>query len=63
MFNVKQMKTNKFIKYIWKWIISTLNATLEVPILQVINLYESLHNMKHMLTYRIIYAIGTICPH
>ena len=24
---------------------------------------ESLHNMKHMSTYRIIYAIGTICPH
>ena len=39
MFNDKQMKMNKFIKYIWKWIISTLNATLEVPILQVINLY------------------------
>ena len=31
MFNVKQLKMNEFIKYIWQLIISTLNATLEVP--------------------------------
>ena len=30
MFSVKQLKINKFIKYIWKLIISTSNATLEV---------------------------------
>ena len=34
MFNVKQLKMNKFIKYIWSLIISTLNATLEVPSLR-----------------------------
>ena len=31
MFNVKQLKMNKFIKYIWQLIISTSNATIEVP--------------------------------
>ena len=31
MFNVKQLKMNKFIKYTWQLIISTSNATLEVP--------------------------------
>ena len=34
MFNVKQVKMNKFIKYIWQLIISTSNATLEVPLLR-----------------------------
>ena len=29
--DVKQMNANKFIKYIWQMIISTSNATLEVP--------------------------------
>ena len=31
MLNVKQLKMNKFIKYIWQLIITTSNATLEVP--------------------------------
>ena len=31
VFNVKQLKLSKFIKYIWQLIISTSNATLEVP--------------------------------
>ena len=31
MFNVKQLKMNQFIKYIWQLIIITSNATLEVP--------------------------------
>ena len=34
MFNVKQLKMNKFTKYTWQLIISTLNATLEVPALR-----------------------------
>ena len=34
MFNVKQLKMNKFIKYIWQLIISTSNATFEVPSLR-----------------------------
>ena len=34
MFNVKQLKMNKFIKYIWQLIISTSNATLEIPSLR-----------------------------
>ena len=34
MFNVKQLKINKFIIYIWKLIISTSNATLEVSSLR-----------------------------
>ena len=34
MFNVKQLKMNKFINYIWQLIISTPNATLEVPSLR-----------------------------
>ena len=31
MFNVKQLKMSKFIRYIWQLIISTSNATLKVP--------------------------------
>ena len=31
MFNVTQLKMSRFIKYIWQLIISTSNATLEVP--------------------------------
>ena len=31
MFNVKQLKMNEFMKYIWQLIISTSNATLEIP--------------------------------
>ena len=31
VFNVKRLKMNKFIKYILQLIISTSNATLEVP--------------------------------
>ena len=31
IFNVKQLKINKFMKHIWQLIISTSNATLEVP--------------------------------
>ena len=34
MFNVKQLKMNEFIKYIWQLIIRTSNATLEVPLLR-----------------------------
>ena len=34
MFNVKQLKINEFIQYIWQLIISTLNAALEVPSLR-----------------------------
>ena len=34
MFNVKQLKMNEFIKYIWQLIISNSNATLEVPSLR-----------------------------
>ena len=34
MFNVKQLKMNKFIKYIWQLIISTSNATLKLPSLR-----------------------------
>ena len=34
MFNVKQLKMNKFIKHIWQFIISTSNVTLEVPSLR-----------------------------
>ena len=37
MFNFKQLKMNKFIKYIWLLIISTLNATLQVPSLHPCN--------------------------
>ena len=33
-FNVKQLKMNKCIKYIWQLIISTSNGTLEVPMLR-----------------------------
>ena len=33
MFNVKKLKMNEFIKYIWQLIISTSNDTLEVPLL------------------------------
>ena len=29
--NVKQLKINKFIEYIWQLIISTSNATIELP--------------------------------
>ena len=35
MFNVKQLKMNKFIKYIWQLIISTSNATLEISSLRL----------------------------
>ena len=37
MFNVKQLKMNEFIKYIWQLIIiiSTSNATLEVTSLRL----------------------------
>ena len=31
IFNAKQLKMNKLIKYIWQFIISILNPTLEVP--------------------------------
>ena len=31
MFNVKQLKMGKFIKYIWQLIINNSNVTLEVP--------------------------------
>ena len=31
MLNVKQLKMNEFINYIWHLIISTSNATLEAP--------------------------------
>ena len=34
MLNVKQLKMNEFIKYIWQLIISTSNATLEIPSLR-----------------------------
>ena len=34
MFNVKQLKMNKFIKYIWQLIFSTSNARPEVPSLR-----------------------------
>ena len=34
MFNVKQLKTKKIIKHVWKLIISTPNGTLEVPSLR-----------------------------
>ena len=34
MFNVKQFKMNKFIKYIWQLIISTSNDTLVVSSLR-----------------------------
>ena len=34
MFNVKQLKINKFIKYIWQLIISSSNATLEITSLR-----------------------------
>ena len=33
MSDVKQLKMNKFIKSVWHLIISTLNATLKVPLL------------------------------
>ena len=33
IFNVKQLKRNKFIKCIWQLIISTSSATLEAPLL------------------------------
>ena len=33
MFNVKQLKMNKFKKYIWQLVISTSNYALEVPAL------------------------------
>ena len=35
MFNVKHLKLNKFIKYIWQLIISNSNATLEVNLLHL----------------------------
>ena len=34
MFNVKQLKMSKFIKYVWQLIISTSNVTFEVPSLR-----------------------------
>ena len=34
MFNVKQLKMNKFIKYIWQLIFIASNARLEVPSLR-----------------------------
>ena len=34
IFNVKQLKMNKFMKYIWQLIISIPNATPEVPSLR-----------------------------
>ena len=34
MFNVKQLKMNEFMKYIWQLTISTLNAILEAPSLR-----------------------------
>ena len=34
MFNIKQLKMKKFIKYIWQLIISTSNAALEIPSLR-----------------------------
>ena len=40
MFNVKQLKINKFIKFIWQLIISTSNATLEVPLLRPCRWYS-----------------------
>ena len=35
IFDVKQLKMNRFIKSISDLIISTLNATLEIPVLQL----------------------------
>ena len=35
MFNAKQLKMDKFENYIWQLIISTSNATLEVPSLSL----------------------------
>ena len=37
MFNIKQLKMKKFIKYIWQLIISNSNATLEVPSIRLCN--------------------------
>ena len=34
MSNVKQLKMNKFVKYVWQLIISTSNATREAPSLR-----------------------------
>ena len=33
MFNVKQLKMNEIIKYIWQLVNNISNATLEVPLL------------------------------
>ena len=35
MFNFKELKINEFVKYIWQLIISTSNATFEVPSLRL----------------------------
>ena len=37
-FYIKQLQINKFIKSIWQFIISTSNATLEVPSLSYLQL-------------------------
>ena len=41
MFEVKQLKMDKLIKYIWQLIISTSNATLEVPSLCPWTMYSN----------------------
>ena len=47
MFNVKQLNMNKFIKNIYQLIISTLNATLEVPLLRPLYLFLEICNASH----------------
>ena len=48
MFDVKQLKIKKFIKYIWQLIISTSNATLEVPSLRPCYYYKNSRNQQSM---------------
>ena len=46
-FNIKQLKMNKFIKYVWQLIISTSNGILEVPLLR------SCINHREFVSYKI----------
>ena len=49
IFDVKQLKINKFIKPIWQLIISSSNATLEVPLLRPWSIEDRPQTMRTIL--------------
>ena len=62
MFNVKQLKMSKFIKYIWQLIISNSNVTLEVPSLGVLASYIVIyHPIMISICRKVLVRTETTC--